>query len=455
MTTTPPRVRVVVINFDGGQMTLDCLRSVLASDWPDDRLEIVLVDNGSLDDVVERVRTELPGIRIIEPLANTGFAGGCNLGIRASGEVDLIALVNNDATVDPGWLRPLVGALDADPNAGAACPKMLFDGRYVEIQVEVADATSVEWDPRTLGVGVVGARLDGEHGARRLSFDEGFFPADPAAHALVDEIARWSRRRGRIRVRVDDDEVPPSISLCLTSSGPRRAHLRTPIAELDVAIDGEPTWVDVPLAGPPLDIVQNVGSALYPRGFGGDRGFLEPDVGQYDESQNVFAWCGGAVLLRREYLDDVGLFDERLFLYYEDTDLSWRGLLRGWRYRYTPKSVVRHRHAQSSGIGSTVFAYYTQRNRPLVLAKNAPTPMAVRAGLGLLKRALLTTFLDVVLRPMRLRMPTRIAARHEWRVLTGYLRLLPTMVGERRRARPRVDRASILRWEQPPKETAA
>ena len=43
----------------------------------------------------------------------------------------------------------------------------------------------------------------------------------------------------------------------------------------------------------------------------------------------MFAWCGGAVLLRREYLDDVGIFDERLFLYYEDTDLSWRGTAQG------------------------------------------------------------------------------------------------------------------------------
>ncbi len=91
----------------------------------------------------------------------------------------------------------------------------------------------------------------------------------------------------------------------------------------------------------------------------------------------MFAWCGGAVLLRRGYLDDVGLFDERLFLYYEDTDLSWRGRLRGWRYVYVPASVVRHRHAQSSGVGSPMFRYYTERNRLLVLAKNAPARLAL------------------------------------------------------------------------------
>src|SRR4051812_16642640 len=55
-----PLIRVVVLNFDGGAMTLECLDSVLATEWPADRLEIVLVDNGSLDDVAERVRRDYP-----------------------------------------------------------------------------------------------------------------------------------------------------------------------------------------------------------------------------------------------------------------------------------------------------------------------------------------------------------------------------------------------------------
>ena len=84
----------------------------------------------------------------------------------------------------------------------------------------------------------------------------------------------------------------------------------------------------------------------------------------------------------RAYLDDVGLFDERFFLYYEDTDLSWRGRLRGWRYVYVPTSLVRHRHAASSGVGSTVFRYYTERNRPLMLVKNAPAGLPGEPGLG-------------------------------------------------------------------------
>ena len=130
----------------------------------------------------------------------------------------------------------------------------------------------------------------------------------------------------------------------------------------------------------PFDVINNAGAALYPRGFSGDRGFLERDAGQYDTSQEVFGFSGGAVVLARAMVDDVGLFDERLFLYYEDTDLAWRGRRRGWRYVYVPTAVVRHRHASSTVIGSPVFRFHTERNRPLVLAKNAPAAVALRAG---------------------------------------------------------------------------
>ena len=57
MTVQAPFVRVVVLSFDGGQMTIDCIESLLRTKWPADRLEIVMVDNGSLDDVSHRVKT--------------------------------------------------------------------------------------------------------------------------------------------------------------------------------------------------------------------------------------------------------------------------------------------------------------------------------------------------------------------------------------------------------------
>lgn len=127
-------------------------------------------------------------------------------------------------------------------------------------------------------------------------------------------------------------------------------------------------------------IINNVGNVLGPTWEIHDRGFGEVDAGQYDAPEEVWGWCGGAVLLRRAYLDDVGRFDERLFLYAEDADLSWRGRRRGWTYRYVPTSVVRHVHRASSGGERTpLLDHLNRRNRLVVVTRHAGPRGAVMA----------------------------------------------------------------------------
>jgi len=446
-----PLVRVVVLNFDGGQMTIDCLDSLVATDWPADKLEIVLVDNGSLDDVAQRVKADYPQVKLLEPLENLGFAGGCNLGMRLPGEHQYVALVNNDATVDRRWLRPLVQVAETAKDIGAVSAKMLFAGRFLEIKLTVPDAVQISpKDTRRQGVHVSAARIDGERDDRRVQFDEGFFGAEAPDKKAGDEIARWSSERGFIRIAVEEDRpLPQVVSLRLSSpEQTRHAHLATDADQQELSLTDERIWVDLRLSDEPFDVINNVGSNLYRGGYGGDRGFLEPDRGQFQQPAEVFAWCGGAVLLKRKYLDEVGLFDERLFLYYEDTDLSWRGRLQGWRYVYEPASVVRHRHAQSAGVGSATFRFFTERNRLLVLAKNAPAKLALRAGLGEARRFVRGTVSAYILRPLRLQMPERHESGHRRRVLTSYVRLLPAMLRDRRAAKPKLDRQALMSWER-------
>ena len=447
-----PAIRVVILNYDGGQMTLDCLDSVLASDWPPDRLEVVLVDNGSLDEVAARVASDpaYASVRLLEPLANLGFAGGCNLGMALTGEHHYVALVNNDATVDPGWLRAMVTAFEraGEHRIGAIAAKMLFADRAHLVDLEVPDTAPIlSGDPRPLGVRVTGVRLDGERVDDRLAFDEGFYLGEPPAREHGEEIAHWSRAHASLRIAERPGHPPTRVALRLVSLAPRRVTLRTGVDEISVDIGTDAEWVELDIDPTAVDIVNNVGSELYRRGFAGDRGFEQVDTGQYDEPAEVFAWCGGAVLLARDYLDAVGLFDERFFLYYEDTDLAWRGRLAGWSYWYEPAAVVRHHHASSSGVGSDVFRFHTERNRLLVLAKNAPWPLALRSGLGQLRRLVLSIGRHYVIRPLTARLPVRAEVRHQLRVTRSYLSLLPAMLRDRRRARPVVERRAVMAWE--------
>jgi GT2 family glycosyltransferase len=150
-------------------------------------------------------------------------------------------------------------------------------------------------------------------------------------------------------------------------------------------LDGSamPQGIDAPARLPGVRrIINSVGAELYERWPGGDRGFLQPDLGQFAEPAEVFAWSGGAVLLKAAYLRDIGLFDPSFFLYYEDFELSWRGRSRGWRYMYEPAAVVLHEHMYSSGQGSAFHRYWSARNRRLTLVMHAPAPVAARAVAG-------------------------------------------------------------------------
>ncbi len=131
-----------------------------------------------------------------------------------------------------------------------------------------------------------------------------------------------------------------------------------------------------------FDVINNVGTVMVDNWYGADRGFLQRDAGQFERAEDVTAWCGGAVLLRAAYLGDVGLFDERLFLYYEDLELSLRGANRGWRYRYEPRSIVRHRLGATAVHGSPATERFKERNRLLVLARHFPPgcPRLPRSG---------------------------------------------------------------------------
>lgn len=92
-----------------------------------------------------------------------------------------------------------------------------------------------------------------------------------------------------------------------------------------------------------------------------------------DRPTEVFGASGGACLLRREMLEDVGLFEEGFFAYLEDVDLAWRARARGWKAVLAPDAVVYHAVSGTAGEGSAFKRFHLARNRWRVLLRNHPT----------------------------------------------------------------------------------
>jgi GT2 family glycosyltransferase len=347
------RVRVVVVNFNGGEFLGRAIEALLAT-VSACAIEIVVVDNASTDGLLNGIMNRFPTVRLIRSNTNLGFAGGNNLALRDLSGVDAVALVNSDCFVSPRWLHPLIAALGDDAGVGAASPKILFDGRWRPVTITSPTFVPGNGDGRTLGVRV-------HDGPTPVMFGKGF--------SHHEQGFRWSDG-AEAGLFVADHE--PAV-LRLAAERPKQITLNGRTAEVteeptDLTVSGDET----------VDVINNAGNELTEAWWGVERGFHEADQGQWDRPRDIPGWCGACVLLRADYLRDVGLLDDRFFLYFEDTDLSLRGAKQGWRYRYQPASVVRHGHGLSSGSTSPLSRYCTERNRLVVIARHAPKPTAAR-----------------------------------------------------------------------------
>ena len=292
-------VDLVIPNLDGEALLASCLAGVTAQSLQPAR--VIVVDSGSVDG--SRAIAEAHGAEWHALAANRGFAAAVNHGI-ASSDSPYVALLNNDAVPEPGWLEAMVAALERDPSLSFAASRMLFTGA-----------------------------------------------------------------RG----------------------------------------------------------VNAAGDAFDVRGRGGyNRGIREPDGPRFDEPRIVFGACAGAALYRRALFHDIGLFDEQLFLSWEDVDLDLRAALAGHRCVYVPGAVVHHAQGASSGDWRAALERRNKANHAL---KGLPLPLLA---------------LYLALLPAREAYETRAA--HEG--VRGYLRRLAPYAREAPRAlrrRREVQRRAGLR----------
>ncbi len=385
-----PTVSVITVNFNGAHLLPDLLQSLERQTYR--HHEVLVIDNGSTDDSVELLRRDFPGVRVLAQSRNRGFAGGNNAGIRAA-RGELVALVNNDTVADPSWLEELVRTARANPQAAAVGSKILFYRPYVAVSL-----TPEGSDARTREAWLAEESAFDGCDYKKPIFKEGFEPSEVEG----DRAARRIAARATVYLPIGDVDATAALRLMVSApSGAPGTSLRvdvgsTWIATVPLRATFEEHRIEIPadrIRSDAFEVINNAGTRLSETGIAADRGIYEPDRGQYDCAEEVDAFCGAAVLLRRSALDAVGLFDRDFFMYFEDTDLSWRLRSHGYKLLYQPRSRIRHLHATSSVEWSPLFTFHVVRNKLLMIAKNGrPTAFAgalvaeVRRTASLLRR---------------------------------------------------------------------
>jgi hypothetical protein len=117
-----PRVSIIIVSWNALPLLRQCLPSVVATDYSN--LEIILADNASTDGSAAWVQAQYPSVKVVRHPENWLFCKGNNAAVpHASGKY--ILFLNNDVEVPPGWLQPLVEAMEQDAAVAAVQPKLL------------------------------------------------------------------------------------------------------------------------------------------------------------------------------------------------------------------------------------------------------------------------------------------------------------------------------------------
>ncbi|MDX2267308.1 MAG: glycosyltransferase family 2 protein [Bryobacter sp.] len=124
--SSPPEATVIVVNFNRVNLLADCLRSLEAQTYQN--FEVVVVDNGSVDDSVEVLGKQFPHVRVVRNAENRGFCAANNQGFKAANANKYFVLLNNDAVANPGWLEELVTTAEKFPRAGMVGSKIYVAG---------------------------------------------------------------------------------------------------------------------------------------------------------------------------------------------------------------------------------------------------------------------------------------------------------------------------------------
>jgi len=143
-------VSIVVPNSDRRDALIACLLALHCQRM--DRFEVILVDNGSRDDSVEQARQIFPEVRTIVRDRPLGFAAAANLGLEAARGA-YVAVLNNDAEPDPGWLESALETLERDRGFGFAASRVVRRDQPAILD-SFGDGLSLSCFPFQLGNGV-------------------------------------------------------------------------------------------------------------------------------------------------------------------------------------------------------------------------------------------------------------------------------------------------------------
>lgn len=366
-------VRVVIVNWRTPLLTERAARSL----WPQLRAgdELVVVDNASAsadphDNSLAHLRrlgaklgSAGPArFGLVQARRNGGFGYGVNLGARNLRQ-DALVLLNSDAYALEGFVEALTAPLGHDL-VEATTARLLLEGRW-----RLVDDGAEPASPQSSSPQAPSAVKPASPQSSSPQAPGGVKPASPQSSSPQPPGAVGPNAPSGAESA--DPQSPGAVEAQTepTTGDPQS----TGSAQLQ-GLDGG-VWISDPSG---VELINSTGNLVDACGNGYDRSWLTPAKQEHD-SPEVFGICGGACAISARAWRQLGGMRQDLFMYYEDTDFSYRLRRAGYRVQYVRQAQARHAHAASSDSASEAFTTWNTRNRLRVATRYAPASVAARA----------------------------------------------------------------------------
>ena len=333
-------ISIILVNYNGKRYIDTLFKSLKELVLDDIRVEIIFVDNASSDDSVEYLRKNYnwDNISIIENDRNAGFAEGNNIGVKNS-KGKYIVFLNNDTKVDQFWLKKLYIRITKDKNIGIINSKLLFFYDFIKIQTKTNDKFNIE---------------------KRVVINEHNYDIDNKFSKnllLEDNLTCFGN--SYFYIPLLDENRESKFILNLSNYNKETDHI---LVEDTVYKPDENGQIKIKYTSEEIVkikkiLIQNAGSGINKNCDGYDIGMGEEDGEKYCDEYEINNVCGASFIILKEDFIKAGMFDENFFMYYEDTDLSYRVKRLGKKIIYYPNSIVRHIHTGSSKEWSPLLFY--------------------------------------------------------------------------------------------------
>lgn len=353
---------VIVLNYFGEKVIESTINSLLKLNFPKNEMEIIIVDNASKDKSRKIINTLISKnkklIKKIFLKENFGFSKGNNRGIEiAKGKY--VVLLNNDCVVEKNWLLELYNIAKRDNNIFSVGSKILLYPKYFLLQIP--------W-------------------LENLWLHKIFITKSNLLRFTKDKKIEipFKYAKGKFICEIPHEEtIDNSINLLLSFDQSQKVDPKSILStyqnifDINKIIKNKKEYlVYCSLNTDTISSyskIQNAGSIVFQDGYGRDIGAeveyqtqnYENENGQFNKTKEVYSTCGAAVLYNKNILEKIGYLDESFFMYYEDTEISERARILGYKNYYSYKAIVRHLHALSSREWSPFFIYNVEKSRLL------------------------------------------------------------------------------------------